>query len=145
MSNELLEKLLVTGVYEQIVGKLLQSVLSLGNSTLQNVLNQWVKNCIWEQRFKIETRNPSLCGHICRVRLPLWLDRAFPCFYQHPSPTMASLSSKSSTGVWNACQKYKEKHCSCVNSCCHWSALKNSWWVNCVAADEIFCPPSCDI
>lgn len=30
MSNELLEKLLVTGVYEQIVGKLLQSVLSLG-------------------------------------------------------------------------------------------------------------------
>lgn len=30
MSNELLEKLLVTGAYKHIVGELLQTVLSLG-------------------------------------------------------------------------------------------------------------------
>ena len=60
-----------------------------------------------------------------------------------PSPAMALLSSKSSAGVWNACQKYKEKHC--VHSACHSNAPKNPWWVNCVPADEIFCPPSCDI
>lgn len=53
------------------------------------------------------------------VRLYLWPYSTFPCFYQHLSPAVVLPYSKSSTRVWNACQKCKENCYPSINSTHH--------------------------
>jgi len=129
MSNGLLAKLLVTSVYKQIAGEgYCDLCFPWGNSVLWGVLEEWVKNCIWGQRFKTGSRNPTPCqidpvepgsvsGHAEHSRISINTS-VQPWSY---------ITVNLALGFVVPSQKYKEKHFSCINSVCHSSVLNNSW------------------